>query len=257
MVSETVAAAAARVCKYVFMETSRVRIWDLVVRSFHWLLAAGFVIAFAIATLADDHGTIFPLHALIGMAVVFMVILRIVWGFIGSRWARFTSFEMRPGALFAYLRGAVGRTPPTEHSGHNPATSWFVIASLVVLLLLGVSGFMNALGNESAEDVHEVLAWTMVVLAGIHIAGIAVATVRTRENVALTMISGMKRGDATAAIGSARPWSALLFVALTAIWAGVLVSGYDRAKGQLTLPVLGTTLQLSEAEEVEEIDDED
>ena len=238
------------------MDTTRVRIWDLVVRSFHWLVAGAFVAAFAIATLSDDDGTLFPMHALIGMAVVFMVVLRIVWGVIGTRWARFSSFDLRPSALFAYLRGAVGTTRPTEHPGHNPATSWFVVASIVVLLLLGISGLMNALGNESAEEVHEVAAWTMVALAGIHIAGIAIATVRTRENVAFSMISGMKRGDATAAIGSARPWSALVFVVLTALWAGMLISGYDRITGQLTVPVVGTILQLSEAEEVGEIDDD-
>lgn len=237
-----------------FMDTSRVRIWDLVVRSFHWLVAAAFVAAFAIATLADDDGTFFPMHALIGMGVVFMVVLRIVWGLIGTRWARFSSLELRPSALFAYLRGAVGMTRPTEHAGHNPATSWFVVASLVVFLLLGASGFMNARGNESAEEVHETLAWTMVALAGIHIVGIAVATVRTRENVALSMISGMKTTDTAAGIASARTWSALVFVALTAIWAGMLISGYDRVTGRLTFPIIGTSLQLSEAEGNERVD---
>lgn len=244
------------------MDSNRVRIWDLVVRWFHWLLAAAFAVAFAIATLSDDHGAIFPIHALIGMTVVFMVILRVLWGFIGTRWARFSSFDLRPSALFHYLRGALGGNQLTEHPGHNPATSWFVMASVVILLFLGLSGFMNARGYESAEEIHEVLAWTMVALAGIHVAGIAVATMRTRENVAASMISGVKKGDVLDDIGSARTGSAVLFLVLTAMWSGMLFFGYDRATGSLTVPVFGTTLQLSETENgaetsADDLEDED
>ncbi|MGZ8868100.1 MAG: cytochrome b/b6 domain-containing protein [Thermoanaerobaculia bacterium] len=231
------------------MDRSRVRIWDLVVRSFHWLMVASFLTAFLIATLSDDDGTVFPLHALFGLTVVFMVVLRIVWGLIGSRWARFGSFELRPSRLFAYFRGIAGAGPAVESSGHNPATSWFAISAVLIFLLLGVSGFMNGSGNEAAEEVHEVLAWTMLILAGGHIAGVLVHTIRTHENITLSMVTGMKNADRSAAIESPRPWSAVLFVGLVAIWVALLVRGYDQATRKLTIPVLGVTLELSEAED--------
>lgn len=232
-----------------FMSRSRVRIRDLVVRSFHWLMAASFLAAFLIATLSDDDGTVFPFHALFGLAVVFMVVLRIVWGFIGSRWARFDSFDLRPSRLFAYFRGVAGAGPAVESSGHNPATSWFAVSAGLILLLLGVTGFMNGRGNEAGKEVHELLAWSMLTLAGAHIAGVLVHTIRRHDDVALGMVTGMKDADGAAAIVSARPWRAVLFVGLVAVWMALLVGGYDQATGKLTIPVPGTTIELSGAED--------
>lgn len=225
-----------------------VRIWDLLVRSFHWLLAAGFVAAFAIATLSDDEGAAFPLHAIIGLVIVFMVTMRVVWGFAGSRWARFSSFELRPSALVRYGRGTFGLGPVTRHAGHNPASSWFALTAFALLLGLGITGWMSARSNEAAGELHQVLAWAMAILAAVHIAGVLWHTVRHRENIAAAMVTGYRRADRAAAIPSSRPLTAIAFLLLTAVFAAMLIAGYTPASGQLTLPVLKTSLQLREAE---------
>lgn len=226
-----------------------VRIWDLVVRSFHWLLAAGFLSAFAIATLSSDDGALFPYHALLGLGLVFIVALRIVWGAIGSRWARFGALDLRLSSLFRYLRGAFGGGSSERAAGHNPATSWFVLASIAIVLGLGATGFMMARGNESVEELHEILAWSLLVLAGVHVAGIVWHRIRLRENLAVSMVTGYKSAQPEAAIASARPWSAVAFLVLTALWGSTLMAGYDRTTGRLALPLLAAPLQLTEAEE--------
>lgn len=225
------------------------RIWDLPVRLFHWLLAAAFLAAFLIANLADDEGTLFPIHALAGLGAVFLVVLRIVWGLAGSRWARFSAFELRPSRLVHYLRGAVGGTTSTRSAGHNAATSWFAVATIAVVLGLGVTGFMMGRGREAAKEVHEVLAWSMLALAGVHIAGVVWHSVRHRENLAASMVTGYKNAEPAAAIASIRPWSAVAFLVLVAAFAATLAAGYEQSTRRLTLPLLDGSLQLGETEE--------
>lgn len=228
---------------------ARVRIWDLPVRMFHWLLAAAFLLAFGIATLTDSESQAFPLHALLGLFAVFAILLRVVWGFIGSRWARFGSLDIAPSSLFRYLREASGLAPATSRAGHNPATSWFFLATVVIIIALGLTGFSMARGNESAKEVHEVLAWSMLVLAGVHVAGIVWHRLRQRECIAASMVTGYKIADANAAIPSARPWSAIVLLLLLAAWGTTLASGFDGTTGRLTLPLLNGSLQLRESED--------
>ncbi|MFZ2490853.1 MAG: cytochrome b/b6 domain-containing protein [Thermoanaerobaculia bacterium] len=225
------------------------RIWDLPVRLFHWLLAAAFLTAFLIANLADDEGTLFPIHALAGLGAVFLIVLRIVWGLAGSRWARFSAFELRPSSLVRYLRGTVGGAPSTRSAGHNAATSWFAVATIAVVLGLGVTGFMMGRGREAAKEVHEVFAWSMLALAGLHIAGVVWHSVRHRENLAASMVTGYKNAEPDAAIASSRPWSAVAFLLLIAAFAATLVAGYEQSTRRLTLPLLDGTLQLGETED--------
>lgn len=226
----------------------KVLVWDLPLRLFHWLLAAAFVAAFAIATLSSDDGGLFPLHAVIGLAIPFLIALRIVWGVIGSRWARFGSLTFNPRKLAAYFRDALSKSESEPYTGHNPATSYFMLAALLLLAGLGVTGFLMARGNESAEDLHEVLAWTMAALVAFHVAGVVWHRVRHRENLALAMIDGRKRGNPNDQIRSARTGSAVILLALTALWGAMLINGYDGATQRLTLPFLATPLQIGEAE---------
>ncbi|HEY0789309.1 MAG TPA: cytochrome b/b6 domain-containing protein, partial [Thermoanaerobaculia bacterium] len=138
---------------------NRVRIWDLPVRLFHWLLGVTVLGALAIAVLVGDEGPLFGVHAVLGFLAVFLVLLRIVWGFAGTRWVRFRSLDLRPSSLGRYLREALGPGEGGRHPGHNPATSWFVVATIAIILALGWTGFTMARGSEAAEEVHEILAW--------------------------------------------------------------------------------------------------
>jgi len=231
--------------------TARVRIWDLPVRLVHWLLAATFLSAFAIATLTDDDGALFGFHALLGLLALSLAIVRIVWGLAGSRWARFGSFDLRVSSLARYLREIPRRRSERSWPGHNPATAWFALASLVLIMGLGVTGIATARGSELAEEIHEVLAWSMAALAGIHIAGVAWHRVRRGENLAAAMVTGWKNAPRAEGIRSFRPWSGAVVLLLAGITALFLITRYDAATRRLMLPLPGGPLQIAEAEEHE------
>jgi cytochrome b len=226
----------------------RILVWDLPVRLFHWLLAAAILVAFTVANVVDDESPAFAVHMLLGLVAGFLVVLRVVWGLVGSRHARFRDFPLGPAALRRYLKGAFGRSGE-RHVGHNPATSHAALAMFALVLGLGATGLAMGAGIEAAEELHEFLAWALIVVAGAHVAGVVWHTLRHRENIARSMVDGRKEADEAQGIRSARPIAALLLLALTGGWAGVLFHGYDPATGTVVLPLGGPTLQLGDAGE--------
>ncbi|PKN55004.1 MAG: cytochrome b [Deltaproteobacteria bacterium HGW-Deltaproteobacteria-14] len=225
----------------------RILVWDLPTRLFHWLLAGGFIAAFVIANVAGHRDALFPVHMLVGLSLAFMVVLRLVWGFVGTRYARFRSFLFGPKAVLGYLRGVASGTGE-RHIGHNPGSSMAIFAFLALFLGLAVTGILMGGGSEAAEDVHELLAYALLVTAIAHVLGIALHTWRHRENIAKTMVDGHKEGAPDAAITGAKPVIALVFIALTGLFAWRVVAGYDATTKQLTLPLIGQTLQLGKVE---------
>ena len=223
---------------------SRLLVWDLPVRLIHWLLAISFGGALILATTSDDGSRIFPLHAIFGLMAVFLVVLRIVWGLTGSRPARFKAFDLRPSSLGRYARSVVdGRAEPSR--GHNPATAWFAIALFAVLLATGASGLANARGIEAAEEVHEVLPWIAAALVAMHLAGLALHTVRHRENVALGMISGKANVHPDSAISSTHGAAAIALVLLVTSAGAALFTAWNPAARSIDLP-FGAPLQIGE-----------
>lgn len=224
----------------------RTLIWDLPVRLFHWLLAGGFVAAALIAFLTDDEGALFPYHAMIGLTLAFLVVWRIVWGFIGTRHARFGSFLFGPRAVVEYLWGAVsGRGK--RFVGHNPGAAYAVFAMFGLILGLAVTGIMMARGNESIKDIHEILAWSLLVVVGAHLLGVLIHTVRHRENITRTIVDGYAMADPSQAVRSARPFAAAVLVGLTGLWTFGLLRSYSAASRVADVPLLGS-LQLGELE---------
>jgi cytochrome b len=160
----------------------RILVWDLPTRLFHWLLVGGVLGAFVIAKATDDHGSVFVLHMALGLVVALMVLLRILWGLVGSRYARFASFSLHPKALQEYLRGALtGRSAP--ELGHNPAASYATVAMLLLPLASPATGLLLSQGAEAAEEAHEVLAFSFLVVAATHVLG-ADLRLRLREGTA-------------------------------------------------------------------------
>jgi cytochrome b len=230
-----------------------VRVWDLPVRLLHAVLAVSFVSALVIAAVAGDESALFPLHALLGAIAFVGVVLRLAWGFAGSRWARFAALDLRPRSVVRYLGGALGRGAGTgEGAGHNPATSWFLVATLSLVPAVAVTGVLTARGQDAAEDVHEVLAWSMAALAALHVAGVVLHRLRRGECLARGMVTGRKIADASAEIRSARPWSAAAFLLVLGVSGAVLARGYDAASGRLSLPLLAGPLQLRDAEDAKD-----
>lgn len=226
---------------------SHALIWDLPTRVFHWLLAAGFAAAAVIAMVLDDDGPLFPYHAVIGLTLAAMVAMRIIWGIVGTRYARFGSFAFGPRAVVAYIKGAIFGGG-TRHLGHNPGSAYAIFAMLLILGIMAVTGVMLGRGNESVKEIHELAANVMLAFVGIHILGVAFHTLRYRDNITASMIHGRKSAEAAHAIPSARPIVAVVFLALTAAWAAGILWNYDPATKRTTLPLIGTALQLGEAE---------
>ncbi len=232
------------------MDVRRMLVWDLPTRAFHWLLAGGFVAAAAIAFLADDEGALFPYHALIGLTLALLVVFRVVWGLLGTRYARFGSFAFGVGSVLAYLRGVLLGGGP-RFVGHNPGSAWAIFAMLAMVAGLAATGIALGQGIEAVKEVHEALAWGMVAVATLHVLGVLVHTLRHRENLTASMVHGMKDADATAGIATARPLVAVLLVVLTGAWAWGLAGSYEGATRTLRIPLVGTVVQVGETEEDE------
>lgn len=222
-------------------------IYDLPTRVMHWAMAVLFVIAFVIANTLDDEAPSFSYHMLAGLLLVFTVVLRILWGFLGTSHARFTSFALRPKDLVAYFSGILSGDK-RKWAGHNPASSWAAIAMFGLAFGLGLTGYLMATGgNESLKDIHELLANGFLAVVLMHIAGLVLHNLRHGDKMALAMVDGNKENvPPKETISNSRPWVALLFVALIAAFAAQLVSHYDSQMRTLTL--FGATLQLGENE---------
>jgi len=104
---------------------NRILVWDVPTRVFHWLLAASFAGAFITA----DSEKWRDVHVALGYIMVALIAFRVVWGFVGTHYARFSSFAFGPGKVVAYLKSLLTRTPE-HHVGHNPAGSWAVYGLL-------------------------------------------------------------------------------------------------------------------------------
>ncbi|MGE0631238.1 MAG: cytochrome b/b6 domain-containing protein [Pseudobdellovibrionaceae bacterium] len=223
-------------------------IYDIPTRLFHWLFAGLFIATFLIAKTVDDESPIFSYHMLAGLLLGFTVLLRFVWGFVGSKYSRFASFALHPKDLLAYFGGILSGDK-RKWAGHNPASSWATLAMLALSLGLGATGYLMASGQKEAfEDVHELLANGFLVVVLMHVAGVILHALRHHDGIAMTMIDGAKSDILQAeATSNSRPAVALLFVGLIATFAVHLARNFDGQKQ--TLNFFGTTLQLGENEE--------
>lgn len=231
----------------------RFLVWDLPIRLIHWMLAAGLLGAFAIAKFGGDDGPLFNYHSIIGITLLALLLLRLVWGVIGSRPARFASLPLSLRSLASYLRdlpAAIGK----RFSAHNPATAWASLAMFGLLAIVGVSGVMNAQGFEPAEEVHELAVYALLAVVGVHVAGVVLHTFHRRENLTLGMIDGRKAVESTDSIPSAHPIAASAMLVVVAVLGLTLVRNYDAAAARTSLA--GITLQLGEAEGNERVDAE-
>jgi cytochrome b len=225
-------------------------VYDLPTRMFHWLFAGLFVTAFLIAKTVDDESPTFSYHMLAGLLLGFTVLLRILWGVVGTKHSKFSSFSLHPKNLVAYFSGILSGDKQ-RWVGHNPASSWATIAMLCFALGLGLTGYLMASGQkETFEDFHELLANGFLVTVLMHIAGVVVHALRHRDGIAMAMIDGKKRDVPVAeVISNSRPGLALLFVGLVFLFATHLVGNFDSLNR--TLNFFGAKLQLGENKKAE------
>lgn len=171
-----------------------IQVWDRLVRSLHWLLAAAMVTAW---TSGHWQPQSFELvHHGAGYLALAIVLIRAAWGFAGGRYARFRQFVRGSGETLAYARQLRTGAEP-RYIGHNPLGGWMVLALLLVAAALSVSGWLYTTewlwGYEWLENLHALLAWLVLVLVMAHLLGVAFTCWRHRENLVAAMLSGRKR----------------------------------------------------------------
>jgi cytochrome b len=178
-----------------------VRVWDPLVRGFHWTLVIALTLCYW------SRMTDYELHRLTGYVVLGLILVRILWGFVGTRHAHFSDFLVGPRRLAGYL-AALMRGHAPRFLGHNPAGGYMVLALLTTLLVLCVSGVMlDAAENRAGplagyrlflytdiiQSVHVRATDLGLVLVLLHLAGVLHATVMHRENLVRAMVTGRKR----------------------------------------------------------------
>ena len=172
------------------MPPATVKVWDPFVRLFHWTLLTLFVIAIV------SGEEFMSLHIAVGYGIAILLALRVVWGVIGSRYARFSSFVRSPGDVLAYLR-ELGTFKPPRYLGHNPAGGVMILALLSALIGTAATGYMMTTdaywGAKWVEKLHEALAWGTLALAGLHVIGVIVSSLLHHENLVKSMWTGRKR----------------------------------------------------------------
>jgi cytochrome b len=195
------------------MQPVEVRVWDPLIRSAHWLLAAAVLIDW----ITDE-----PLwmHSWLGYLAGALVVLRIVWGFVGPENARFISFVHDPRMVFGYLAGLI-RFSSKRYLGHSPAGGAMIVALLVMVAATGVTGMANLAADRGdgpiagiiakverppripgqrrppllMKQVHETVANVTLVLVVLHVFGVALASYAHHENLVRAMITGRKRAE--------------------------------------------------------------
>jgi cytochrome b len=205
-----------------------VRVWDAPTRVFHWAFAG----AFAAAWLTRDAAHL-DVHEFLGYAFGALLVFRLVWGFAGTRWARFETFPLSLAGALRYLAG-LARGRHRRYLGHNPAGSWTIYA-LLFLGALEVGAGVLALGAEKGEgplsgrfgyragdlahQAHEWIAWAMLAVVCVHLAGVLAGSLAERENLVASMLTGRKRTDACESGVCARGGIAAAMAAVLAVGA--------------------------------------
>ena len=180
----------------------RILIWDIPTRLFHWTLA----VSFAVAWLTSESDEWLGVHVFFGYLMLGMVAFRVLWGLVGTHYARFSSFWFGPNDALTYLR-QVMKGHAQRHIGHNPTGSAAIYLLLLLTVVVGLTGFFT-LGTEEQQGaaagwlsvaqgrtfkkLHEAFAIGMLLLVIGHIAGVVIESVLHKENLARSMVTGTK-----------------------------------------------------------------
>lgn len=184
------------------VDPPQVKVWDPVVRLFHWTLALGCIGNLTVLREVE------PLHEIVGYVILGAIAIRILWGFVGSAHARFSDFIPGPKRLIGYLASLIrGKAP--RYIGHNPGGALMMLALVGLATVCGVTGVMMEQdafwGVEWVEDVHETAANLILALAVFHVLAALVESWHHRENLVRSMITGRKRAAAGTDVDHAPP----------------------------------------------------
>lgn len=217
-----------------------VKVWDVPVRLFHWLLVLLFAFMLVSGRIKGDW---MVWHMRSGYAILALVLFRILWGFAGSSYARFSSFLAGPAACLGFAKKLLARAPAPS-AGHNPLGGWMVLVLLVALLVqTGTGLFANddilnegplaSLVTKAMSDrltsMHHLNLKLLLVLAVVHLLAVGYHALVMKENLIGAMFTGVKHlpGDAAAGSAPARfasPWLALVLLLVAAFAVFLIVN---------------------------------
>lgn len=184
----------------------QIRVWDPLVRWFHWTLVAAFLVAY----LTEDD--FLSLHVWAGYTIGVALLIRVLWGLVGTRHARFNDFVTSPTTALRYVKDALALRAK-RYLGHNPAGGLMIVVMIISLAITAVSGitlygaaeqagplaasFTNSgeLWEDILEGLHEFFANFTVFLVVIHLAGVIIESLIHKENLVASMINGFKRAE--------------------------------------------------------------
>ncbi len=221
--------------------TSRIRVWDLPTRIFHWSLAVLAVFSFSTGQVGGEW---MPWHLRSGYAILTLLVFRLAWGFVGSETARFGHFVRGVRAASAYARDTLGGRHPVI-TGHNPLGGWSVLLMLAVLLVQVSTGLFaddeiatqgplavkvsNATVSRMSA-VHHVNRWLILALVVAHVAAIALYRWKWNVRLAGAMVTGWMPAPAGVPEPRRRPLAlaaVVLALAMAAVY--LLVVVYPRS----------------------------
>jgi len=174
-----------------------VLVWDVPIRIFHWLL----VVSFAGAWLTSESEAQQMIHYAFGYSACTLVLFRIIWGIVGTRYARFSQFIKGPAETISHIKLLM---TGSEHSslGHNPAGAIAMISLMILILLIGLTGYWSVkefLGDFMSEA-HETISNITLVIVAIHVGAAIIMSFLQKENLVKSMVSGKKEGTSDQAI---------------------------------------------------------
>ena len=177
-------------------KTRQIKVWDILVRFTHWTVAAGIIANLLFTEDGSD------LHVYVGYTVVGLMVIRLLWGLIGTRYARFTNFFPTPTRLKRHLSALSIRRVNEQHLGHNPLAAIMMLSLWAVIIGLGITGYLmeshifshiQLLSNKDLlEEVHELLANSLYLLVPLHIIAAIAMSYWQRQNLIKAMITGKK-----------------------------------------------------------------
>lgn len=185
---------------------AQIKVWDPVVRTFHWVLVGSFLVAFVTE---DDFLT---LHSWAGYSIGIALVVRLLWGFIGPQHARFSDFVTSPSTAFRYAKDAL-LLRARRYIGHNPAGGLMILALMISLLVTTFTGIAlygaaeqagpmastfaggGEFWEDALEETHEFFANFSLLLVVIHVAGVVWESLVHKENLISSMINGFKRAN--------------------------------------------------------------
>ena len=187
--------------------SDKIRIWDPLIRVFHWTLVTAFIVAY----FTDDEDLLFT-HVWAGYVIIGLLVFRVLWGLVGTVYARFSNFVYSPSVVLSFLKDTL-QGQAKRYLGHNPAGGWMIVLLLIMLSLISITGLVLYGADEHAgplagvmagagedveeifEGLHEFFANLTLFLVIIHLAGVAMESILHKENLVMAMVTGLKRSE--------------------------------------------------------------